>query len=282
METVEIDARGYTFTALTDGPSDGPLLLLLHGLPRTSWEWHHQIPAFAAAGYRVVAQDMRGYCPGARPEGVEAYTVHEFVQDALAIVDESGHAGRPFDLMGTSIGATIAWQLAADHPDRVGSLATVNIPHHNAVAEALLSGASDQAQRFEYIGNAQDAVDDRDSQNKMLEHQGLPDDETAPYREALASQEAVETVYHWYRAMPLWIGPQLPSVPAPTMFIWPPAAANISREAAEANAKYVTGPYRFEMVDGSRQPILQSAPEAMTELLLEHLAAHGARSRRPI
>jgi pimeloyl-ACP methyl ester carboxylesterase len=59
MHEIEVDARGMTFTGLADGPDDGPLVMLLHGLPRNSWEWHHQIPKNAARGYRVVAYDLR-------------------------------------------------------------------------------------------------------------------------------------------------------------------------------------------------------------------------------
>ena len=77
MKRIQIKARGFTFDALSDGPEDGPLLILLHGLPRTSWEWHHQIPKFAEAGFRTIAPDMRGYSPGARPEGKRAYKVKE-------------------------------------------------------------------------------------------------------------------------------------------------------------------------------------------------------------
>jgi len=103
-----------TFRALCDGPEDGRLLLLLHGLPRNRWEWHHQIPPMAELGFRVVAPDLRGFCPGARPESVETYHVKEYAQDVLEIADSLGHTGRPFHLMGTSIGATMAWWLAAN------------------------------------------------------------------------------------------------------------------------------------------------------------------------
>ena len=57
MKEIEIEARCMSFQALADGPEDGPLLLLLHGLPRNRWEWHHQIPAMAEMGFRVVAPD---------------------------------------------------------------------------------------------------------------------------------------------------------------------------------------------------------------------------------
>ncbi len=59
MKEIEIHARGMTFQALADGPEDGPLLLLLHGLPRNRWEWH-QIPPMAEMGFRAVAPDLRG------------------------------------------------------------------------------------------------------------------------------------------------------------------------------------------------------------------------------
>ena len=54
-------ANGIRFAALADGPEDGPLVLLLHGFPELSRSWRHQLPALAAAGYRAVAPDLRGY-----------------------------------------------------------------------------------------------------------------------------------------------------------------------------------------------------------------------------
>ena len=93
MKEIEVEARGMTFQALTDGPDDGPLVMLLHGLPRNRWEWHHQIPEIANMGFRVVAPDLRGFCPGARPEGVEAYsTSHPDVPVFTAALDRELNA----------------------------------------------------------------------------------------------------------------------------------------------------------------------------------------------
>ena len=64
MNRIQIKARGFTFDALSAGPKEGSLILLLHGLPRTSWEWHHQLPKLSKAGFKAVAPDLRGYCPG--------------------------------------------------------------------------------------------------------------------------------------------------------------------------------------------------------------------------
>ena len=57
MKSIKIEARGLIFDALADGPVDAPLLILLHALPRNSWEWHHQIPPIEEMGFRVISPE---------------------------------------------------------------------------------------------------------------------------------------------------------------------------------------------------------------------------------
>jgi len=278
MHDTQIAARGLTFDALVDGPDDGPLLLLLHGLPRNRWEWHHQIPAMAELGFRVVAPDLRGFCAGARPEGVEAYHVDEYANDALAIADALGHAGRPFHLMGTSIGSVIAWWLAAKHPDRIATLVGINIPHPGALAKGRSATAAtddSQSSKLGYMDDAAKPGNERTVFEAMLATQGVSDEESEPYRTALDSDEALRAVYHWYRAVPMWMRERLDPVPQPTLFIWPTGSANVAGASIEANADFVTGPYRLEIVENVHQPALQAAPERVTPLLLEHLREHA-------
>ena len=263
------------FTGLADGPEDGPLVLLLHGLPRNSWEWHHQIPSIAALGFRVVAHDLRGFCDGARPDGVESYHLDEYVADTLAIADDLAGAGAGFHLMGTSIGSSIAWGLAAKHPERVRSLVGINIPHPGAIKEAMAASASsaeDQGDRFSYFREAAEEGNERAMFERMLEVQAVPPEESEPYRRALDSDEALRAVYHWYRAIPLWAGEDLDPVSMPTTFIWPPGSENVSRASVDALANWVTGPYRLEVVEDAHQPILQAEPDELTDVLIAHLA----------
>ena len=42
-------------------------MILLHGFPQFWWAWRHQLPALAAAGYRAVAMDLRGYGASDKP-----------------------------------------------------------------------------------------------------------------------------------------------------------------------------------------------------------------------
>ncbi|MHA2037062.1 MAG: alpha/beta fold hydrolase [Promethearchaeota archaeon] len=275
MNRIQIKARGFTFDAWSDGPEDGPLLILLHGLPRTSWEWHHQLPKFAEAGFRTIAPDLRGYCPGARPEGVKAYVGDEFIQDTLAIVDQLGWSDRPFHLMGTSIGAVIAWWIAGQNPHRVATLGCINIPHPMAIVEVMSTNAGDKQRKgFSYFSNFSKEGDELKNFEAIFKRIGLPAEETDPYREALSSEKALQAVFNWYRALPLWATQPLKPVVMPTLYIWPRNAGNVSQEAAEANAHYVEGPYRFKILEVALNFALQMEPEKISFLLLEHLAEH--------
>ncbi|MEQ1508189.1 MAG: alpha/beta fold hydrolase, partial [Myxococcota bacterium] len=65
-----VDVGETTLHVVEAGPPDGPRVLLLHGFPESWWSWRHQIPVLAAAGFRVVAPDLRGYNLSDQPHGV--------------------------------------------------------------------------------------------------------------------------------------------------------------------------------------------------------------------
>src|SRR4051812_27824865 len=144
METIEIPVGGMTFTARVAGPSDGRLVFLLHGFPESSYSWRHQLGALAAAGYRAVAPDQRGYSPGARPEAIEAYAVPHLVADVLAMADDMG--GHEIDVIGHDWGGSVAWQLAGRFPERLRTLTVLSTPHPAAFTSALRDAGADQRQ----------------------------------------------------------------------------------------------------------------------------------------
>ncbi|MGW3199788.1 alpha/beta fold hydrolase [Streptomyces sp. NPDC001118] len=69
---------------------EGPLVLLLHGFPEAWYSWRHQIDAIAAAGYRVVAPDQRGYGTTDRPDGIDQHSIFHLVGDVAALIREFG------------------------------------------------------------------------------------------------------------------------------------------------------------------------------------------------
>src|SRR5213075_3351684 len=104
----------------------GPLVVLLHGFPEFWYSWRKQIPALAAAGFHVIAPDLRGYNDSPRPLEVDAYRITEVVGDVAALIMKNG--GR-CTLVGHDWGGYAAWYLAMMHPALVERLIILNAPH---------------------------------------------------------------------------------------------------------------------------------------------------------
>lgn len=85
-----VEANGIRLHIAEEG--EGPLVLLLHGFPECWYSWRHQFGPFAAAGYRVVAPDQRGYGRSERPGAVEEYTVLDLVGDVVGLVHALGES----------------------------------------------------------------------------------------------------------------------------------------------------------------------------------------------
>src|ERR1700676_5577885 len=76
-----VDVNGLKMHIAEQGR--GPLVLLCHGFPESCYSWRHQIPSLAAAGYRAVAPDMRGYAGTDAPPERESYTIMDLVGDMV-------------------------------------------------------------------------------------------------------------------------------------------------------------------------------------------------------
>ena len=90
VDEMQIEVGELVFDAVVDGPEDGPVVFMLHGFPQSAYEWRYQIPVLASMGFRVIAPDQRGYSPGARPQGVEAYAIPSLVGDLIGMADAVG------------------------------------------------------------------------------------------------------------------------------------------------------------------------------------------------
>ena len=51
---------GVTIHVADAGPTDGPPVMLVHGIPQNWWQWHELIGPLAGDGYRLLCQDLRG------------------------------------------------------------------------------------------------------------------------------------------------------------------------------------------------------------------------------
>ena len=282
MERLDVAARGLTFSAWADGPPDGRPVVFLHGFPQTAWSWHHQLDALAASGYRALAFDQRGYSQGARPPAVDDYRIDALVADVLAVADVQGW--EHFDLVGHDWGAMVAWVTAGRHPDRIRSLSAVSVPHPAAFAAALGGGDPDQAQRSSYIdvfrqeGVAERALlgEDGSGRRSAGHVRGLGPGPDAPevdvFVAAMLEPGALTAALNWYRAMSARSVDDVGKITVPTLYVWSTEDIALGRQAAEATAEWVSGPYRFEVLTGVSHWIPEAAPQDLTRLLLEHLS----------
>ncbi len=105
---------------------EGPLVLLVHGFPESWYSWRHQLPALAAAGYRAVAIDVRGYGRSSKPLAVEEYRMVRLVADNVGLVAALGCETAV--VVGHDWGAPIAWTSALLRPDVFTAVAGLSVP----------------------------------------------------------------------------------------------------------------------------------------------------------
>ena len=113
MDRRLIATDGLTQSVLEAG--EGPLVLLIHGFPELAISWRAQIDALAAAGYRAVAPDMRGYGEAMKPERTEDHTILHLVGDMVDLVRALGE--RSCVVVGHDWGSSVAWHCVLMRPD---------------------------------------------------------------------------------------------------------------------------------------------------------------------
>ena len=283
LEQITI-SPALTFDALVAGEPGAPLVLLLHGFAESMHCWRAQVEALAGAGYRAVAPSQRGYSAAARPDVSDTsnYHIDRLMDDAMAIVEAAGYGERRFHLVGHDWGGSISWALADRYPKRLASLTVLSRPHPNAFNRALLETDGEQAQRSRHHRwflepDAADVVlaDDTKWLRERLAANGVPAAAIARHVSVLGNKDAMEGALAWYRARGAIRGP-LGVIGVPTLYIWGDADDTVGRIAAEGTVDFVSAPYRFEVLSGVGHFAADQAPDRVSELMLQHVAAYPA------
>lgn len=277
---------GLTFDVTDEGPADGRVVILLHGFPEDRQSWAGVIPHLTEAGYRVLAPDQRGYSPGARPKGRRAYVTSELALDVLALADVAG--AERFDVVGHDWGAGVAWQLASQHARRLRTMTSLTVPHPRAMVDASLR--SSQLLHSWYmlffqlprIPEAAMKMAGAERAAKSLEADGLDPATAQRYAARMQDPAAMTAAINWYRAIPFGARPPLlPSgsraaskVEVPTLYVYAEKDRYLTRYAAERTGRYVSAPYRFEILEGTTHWVPTVAADRVSQLIREHLAAH--------
>jgi pimeloyl-ACP methyl ester carboxylesterase len=117
----------HTTFYLACGAPDATPVIFVHGWPELSISWRHQLPVFAALGFRCIAPDMRGYGRSSVYTRHEDYALEHSVRDMTDLLDAL--ACEKAVWVGHDWGSPVVWGLASHHPDRCHGIANLCVPY---------------------------------------------------------------------------------------------------------------------------------------------------------
>jgi pimeloyl-ACP methyl ester carboxylesterase len=262
---------------------NGPLVVLLHGFPEFWYSWRHQIAALAAAGFRVIAPDMRGYNLSEKPRGVHAYRLEALTADVAELIRHAGAARAT--VVGHDWGGVVAWQVPIHHPDVVESLIVLNAPHPGAARREIrtlaqlrkswyvfffqLPGLPEWSiRRREFAGIA------RMLRTEPLRRGAFTEEDVRHYQEAISQPGALTAALNYYRALfrqswREWSKP-IPSITIPTLVIWGEQDPYLGLPLLKGLEEWVPN-VRVERVPDASHWIQVDAPEQVNRLMIEFL-----------
>ncbi|HVC69508.1 MAG TPA: alpha/beta fold hydrolase [Acidimicrobiales bacterium] len=266
---VEVNGVGIEYEVTGEGRP----VVLLHGFPDSGRLWRHQVPALADAGFQVIVPDLRGYGGSDQPKEVEAYSFPFLAGDVLGVLDQLGVERA--HVVGHDWGAALAWVMGSLVPDRVDHLAALSVGH----PLSFRAVGREQQEKSWYMLLFQ---------FEPVAEQWLSNDDWANFRSwgdhpdadaVIADLERTGSLtpgLNWYRAnVPpeALIGPplELPAVAAPTMGVWGTGDFALTEAQMTGSSAYVTGPWRYERVDGVAHWMQLEKPDVVNRLLLDFL-----------
>jgi epoxide hydrolase 4 len=259
---------------------DGPLIVLLHGFPEFWYGWREQIRPLAAAGFRVVAPDLRGYNLSSKPDGVAAYAGDLLAADIRGLVHERGAESAL--LVGHDWGGTVAWTTAMNHPEVVDRLAILNAAH----PRKLLQGLHHPGQLrkswyfffFDLPGLPESVVHaDRWHFFRHFLRDARPaytPEEIDRYVEAWSQPGAASGMINYYRASvrQKHAEAQIRPISAPTLVIWGQRDRYLGEELAEPDHDDVLNLDRVERLPDASHWVHHDEAERVNQLLTDFFA----------
>jgi pimeloyl-ACP methyl ester carboxylesterase len=159
LNEYDIATNGITLHVTEQGT--GPAVLFVHGFPDTSYTWRRQMKAVAAAGFRAIAPDMRGYGKSSAPADASLYTPLHTGGDLVGLLDYLKVASAV--LVGHDWGATHAWNSALMRPDRFTAVFGLSVPYVprgdvSVFDRMRKAGNQDKFYMFEQIAPSADQI----------------------------------------------------------------------------------------------------------------------------
>jgi epoxide hydrolase 4 len=262
---------------------NGPLVVLLHGFPEFWYGWRRQIAPLAAAGYHVVAPDLRGYNLSSRPKGIAPYAADRVADDISGLIRELGYESAI--LVGHDWGGTVAWTTAMNHPEVVERLAILDAAHPRKLQKGLfkprqflrswyffffalpwLPERIARAGNFRFLRRFLRDARPADTQQELDR-----------YVEAWSQKGTLTGMIDYYRysvfAPPWKAWAAIKPISAPTLVIWGQRDRYLGRTLAEPEHKDVPNLVGVERLPNASHWVHHDEAERVNQLLVEFFAS---------
>ena len=279
LEQRRVDVGDVSLFVVQAGPADGPPVVLLHGFPEFWYAWRREMALLAAAGFRVIVPDQRGYAGSDKPRGVDAYRIDRLGDDVAGLIAALGH--RQACVAAHDWGGGVAWNVALRHPERVRKLAILDTPHPRAADEVQSKEQKIAWYRtffqIPWLPEETARWGNWYVTARMLRDTARPgvfsDEKLDLYRTAWDHDGAFGTMVSWYRAAfryPSTLsGPQ--RVTVPTLLLLAPDDAFIPADLTRASLRWLDDGRLVELERGTHW-VVQEEPETIARLLGEFFA----------
>jgi pimeloyl-ACP methyl ester carboxylesterase len=254
---------------------EGPLVVLLHGFPESWYSWRKQIPALAAAGFRVIAPDLRGYNDSSKPEPIDAYRIVEIVKDIAGLIVQSNDM--PCRIVAHDWGGVAAWFHAMIHPEQVAKLVVMNSPHPAPLSREVRRQLRQKLKlsyqlffRMPVLPNLFLRIFGGFLLGRIG---GFTPADVAEYRAEWRKPGALDGMLNWYRALPKSRGELrqlMRRIDAPTLIIWGDGDPVFTLETLNDFSEHVPN-LRIERIATAGHFVQTDAPDRVNELLIDFL-----------
>jgi len=262
---------------------EGPLVVLLHGFPEFWYSWRHQIPALAAAGFRVIALDMRGYNLSEKPPGVRSYDIHVLAADVAALICYAGEERAT--VVGHDWGGAVAWAAAMHHADTMDKLIVLNAPHPVAFLRELRTPAQLRKSwyilffQLPWLPEASNRAGNFAVLRSVFQHDPARRDaftsaDISRYIRAMAQPGALTASINYYRATmrrgPRQMQRDVRRINVPTLLIWGEQDRYLGTGLTRGLEKWVPH-LRVECLPHASHWVQHDEPQRVNELMIEFL-----------
>jgi len=259
------------------------LVILLHGFPEFWYSWRHQIIGLSEE-YKIVAPDMRGYNLSDKPTKVSDYEIDKLVDDVTGLIRHFGY--HQAAVIGHDWGASVAWAVAAKHPEYLWKLGALQVPpipvwkKNQTLKQFFASWYMFFFQipvlpEFLFKLNDYAALENA-LKNSTAEKGVFSDEDIAEYKKAWSEPFAPTAMLNYYRANILkrffTKTAEMPKIKVPTVFIYGEQDKAILPETVKGVSEAIDAPFEEFHIPTSAHWVQQEASEAVTEILREFLA----------